>query len=151
MSPADFIDGRQRPVRRNPLIASILYYLKDIESFGTGLKRIADACRESGCRYGFDVQKSGFVVVFYRAESNVNYHDPINDPINDLLIMKENPGKESLLMACLRTKPSSTYRELAEIMDVSESTIKRMLQRLVCEKKIERSGSKKKGSWKILD
>ncbi len=67
----DFIDGKQRPIRWNPLIASILYYSKDIESFGTGLKRIVDACKESNCRYEFEIQKSGFVVVFYRTDSGV--------------------------------------------------------------------------------
>ena len=43
-----------------------LYYSKNVESFGTGLKRIADACDTAGCRYKFEVLKSGFVVVFYR-------------------------------------------------------------------------------------
>lgn len=36
--PQDFIDRPERPIRRNPKIARILYYSKDIESFGTGLK-----------------------------------------------------------------------------------------------------------------
>ena len=66
--PEDFIIRDERPVRRNPLITSILYYSKDVESFGTGLKRIADACKEAECRYEFKILKSGFVVVFYRNE-----------------------------------------------------------------------------------
>ncbi len=65
--PEDFISGGERPIRRNPLITSILYYSKDVESFGTGLKRIADACEAAGCRYEFKIMKSGFVVVFYRS------------------------------------------------------------------------------------
>lgn len=68
--PEDFISGDERPVRRNPLITSILYYSKDVESFGTGLKRIADACNEANCRFAFKIMKSGFVVVFYRSESH---------------------------------------------------------------------------------
>lgn len=64
--PEDFISGRERPIRRNPLIAQTLYYSKNVESFGTGLKRIADACDAAGCKYKFEVLKSGFVVVFYR-------------------------------------------------------------------------------------
>lgn len=66
--PEDFISGGERPVRRNPLITSILYYSKDVESFGTGLKRMADACQNAGCRFEFKQMKSGFVVVFYRQE-----------------------------------------------------------------------------------
>ena len=68
--PEAFISGDERPVRRNPLITSILYYSKDVESFGTGLKRIADACNEANCRFAFKIMKSGFVVVFFRSESH---------------------------------------------------------------------------------
>jgi len=32
--PEDFIEKEERPVRRNPLITSILYYSKDVENFG---------------------------------------------------------------------------------------------------------------------
>ncbi len=70
--PEDFITGGERPVRRNPLITSILYYSKDVESFGTGLKRIADACDAENCRYEFKIMKSGFVVVFYRSTDATN-------------------------------------------------------------------------------
>ena len=31
---------------------------KDIESFGTGLKRIADVCKSAGVRYEFKNQKA---------------------------------------------------------------------------------------------
>lgn len=68
--PEDFISGRERPVRRNPLIAQTLYYSRNVESFGTGLKRIADACGSIGCKFKFEVLKSGFVVVFYRSAAD---------------------------------------------------------------------------------
>lgn len=65
--PEDFIFGGERPVRRNPLITSVLYYSKDVESFGTGLKRITDVCNEQKCKIEFKMLKSGFVVVFFRS------------------------------------------------------------------------------------
>ena len=64
--PQDFIDKAERPIRRNPKIARILYYSRDIESFGTGLKRIVDACEAVNVKYEFKKLKSGFVVCFYR-------------------------------------------------------------------------------------
>lgn len=66
--PQDFIEKSERPIRRNPIIARMLYYSKDIESFGTGLKRIAEACDAAGVQYEFKKMKSGFVVCFYRQE-----------------------------------------------------------------------------------
>lgn len=68
----DFIDRPERPIRRNPKIARLLYYSKDIESFGTGLKRIADACDTAGVKYQFKKLKSGFVVCFYRSEEKAD-------------------------------------------------------------------------------
>ena len=58
LEPQDYIERVERPVRRNPKIARILYYSKDIESFGTGLKRIADACESAGVRYEFQKKKT---------------------------------------------------------------------------------------------
>jgi ATP-dependent DNA helicase RecG len=37
LTPEDFINGKGRSEKRNPNLAQLLYYSKDIESFGTGL------------------------------------------------------------------------------------------------------------------
>ncbi len=66
-TPEDFIERDERPVRRNPLITRCLYYSKDVESFGTGLKRIKTACDQAKVRLDFKRLKSGFAVVFYRS------------------------------------------------------------------------------------
>ena len=49
-----------------------MHFVKDIESFGTGLKRIADVCNEAGVHYEFKKLKSGFVVCFYRIEEKTD-------------------------------------------------------------------------------
>lgn len=76
-APEDFINGDLRPIRRNPLITSILYYSKDVEGFGTGLKRIANLCIEANCKYEFEKQNYGFVVKFFRNNSNNTIQDTI--------------------------------------------------------------------------
>ena len=50
-----------------PLLISVY---RDSNAYGTGLKRIADACNEANCRFAFKIMKSGFVVVFFRRESH---------------------------------------------------------------------------------
>lgn len=70
LTPEIFIEGKSRPIRRNPLIARTLYYSKDMESFATGLKRISVACTEAGCKVEFEQQAYGFVVIFHRKENN---------------------------------------------------------------------------------
>ena len=65
-TPQDFIGGVEPSVKRNPLIAQLMYYVKDIESFGTGLKRISDECAASSVRVEFQMRKRGVSVIFYR-------------------------------------------------------------------------------------
>lgn len=54
------------------MIAQTLYSSQNVESFGIGLKRIADACNAAGCKFKFEVLKLVFVVVFYRADDEDN-------------------------------------------------------------------------------
>ena len=77
LEPRDYIERAERPIRRNPKIARMLYYSKDIESFGTGLRRIANACDNAGVRYEFQKKKTRFVVCFYRYTNEKNEDKPI--------------------------------------------------------------------------
>jgi ATP-dependent DNA helicase RecG len=45
----------------------MMYYCKDIESFGTGLQRIVKACEEAGVRVEFKQLSLGFLVIFLSA------------------------------------------------------------------------------------
>jgi len=68
LTPQDFINKRERSVKRNPFLAQLMYYTKDIESFGTGLLRITTACDTAGIKVEFQLLKKGFAVVFYRPD-----------------------------------------------------------------------------------
>lgn len=87
VSPEKFIEGNERPVRRNPLITRTLYYSKDMESFATGLKRIYTACKAAGCRVEFEQQAYGFAVIFYRRNTSTqdSPQDKHQDNIQDSL------------------------------------------------------------------
>ncbi|MDR2855070.1 MAG: putative DNA binding domain-containing protein, partial [Methanomicrobiales archaeon] len=70
LTPHDFIEGSERSIKRNPQLAQMLYYSKDVETFGTGLRRIANVCKNAGVRVDFQMLKTGFVVVFYSDETD---------------------------------------------------------------------------------
>ncbi|HOP08517.1 MAG TPA: putative DNA binding domain-containing protein [candidate division Zixibacteria bacterium] len=61
-----------------------------------------------------------------------------SDRINDLLNV-------------LRTEPSASYAALAERLEVSETTIKRNIQKLKQQNRIRRIGSKKTGQWEVVE
>ncbi|MDR1604169.1 MAG: hypothetical protein LBS10_05185 [Gracilibacteraceae bacterium] len=75
LKPEDFIEGNEPSVKRNPQLAQLMYYSRDIENFGTGLKRISTACKESGVKLEFRLMKRGFAVAFYRPDEDFNPTD----------------------------------------------------------------------------
>jgi ATP-dependent DNA helicase RecG len=72
VSPEDYIAGRGPSIKRNPNLARLMYYSKDIESFGTGLQRIAAACAEANVKVEFKTLRLGFAVIFHRPKNHTN-------------------------------------------------------------------------------
>jgi len=64
--PSDYIHGDAELVHRNPLISEILYFSKDFERWGTGIRQIYDECTENDVKVEFRKESSGFSTVFYR-------------------------------------------------------------------------------------
>ncbi|GAB4376255.1 MAG: ATP-binding protein [Calditrichia bacterium] len=61
LTPEDYIQSKARSYLRNPLIAEIFYLTKDVEKWGSGLKRIYEECKENGITVTFHPDQSGFV------------------------------------------------------------------------------------------
>ncbi|MGN1198920.1 MAG: RNA-binding domain-containing protein [Acetatifactor sp.] len=123
--PQDFINRPERPIRRNPKIARTLYYSKEIESFGTGLKRIADACDAANVSYEFQKLKSGFVVCFYRSEEKADKKPIKTDkkPIKD--------DRQKIIIQYIEKHGQITNREAREMLGLADSTVKRLLRDMV--------------------
>lgn len=135
--PQDFIEKSERPIRRNPIIARMLYYSKDIESFGTGLKRIAETCDTVGVRYEFRKMKSGFVVCFYRSIGEVD-KKPIKadkKPIKDV--------RRERIIQYIHEYGSITNKEARSLLGLADSTIKRLLKEMVDEHILVVEGERK--------
>lgn len=139
--PQDFIDRPERPIRRNPKIARILYYSKDIESFGTGLRRIAEACHAAGVRYEFRKLKSGFVVCFYRLEKKTD-KKPIKADKKSVKADKKpikadkkpiKVDRKEIIFNYVLEKGHITNKEARELLGLADSTTKRLLKKMVDE------------------
>jgi ATP-dependent DNA helicase RecG len=138
-SPEDFIRGEERSILRNPFIADTLYYSRDIEKFGSGLKKIYQECKLNNIKLKFKKLKSGFAVIFYRPENVLE---------NVLENVPENRSRK--LIEKINKNNKITISELASILKVNEKTIKRDLEKLRAEKKINRIGPDKGGYWEIV-
>lgn len=136
-TPNDFIKGTERSILRNPLIAHALYLSKDIERWGSGLKRIYDACTKEGVKVDFQVLKSGFLVVFYRT---------LEGPIR---VLKELTENQEIIITEIKKNPRVTTEELGKIVGISSRKIRENIKKLKNEGLIRRVGGRKKGYWEI--
>ena len=153
-TPQDFIDGEERSIKRNPILAQLMYYTKDIESFGTGLKRIALACEEAMVKLEFRLLKNGFAVVFYRPDEQFiatekMSSDQLNDQINDQLNVLLNKMELQVLSVIIEN-PNQTLDEVAERISKSAKTAQRYLDSLRKKNILRRVGAKKDGYWEVV-
>jgi predicted HTH transcriptional regulator len=81
---------------------------------------------------------------------HIQFVDPVNDPVKAKNDPVNDPVKGNILQY-LKQNPKANYRELADKTGYSTATIKRHIQELKKLKIIERIGSDKTGSWKILE
>lgn len=146
--PQDFIDRPERPIRRNPKIARILYYSKDIESFGTGLKRIADACEKARVRYEFKKLKSGFVVCFYRSgKSEDESTDKIEKSTDKVRINTDKLNfSQKKVIEFILDNGKVTNKDVQQLLGVKDSRALKILKELV-EKDVVVKQGKLKGSY----
>ena len=98
-----------------------------VEKIGSGIKRIRNLVPD----VKFDIGSNWFRVVFKR---KVRFPEKTLDKI--LYLIKNNP--------------QITIKQIAEFLKISDRAVKKWLQKLKKEKKIERIGPAKGGYWKVL-
>ena len=174
-TPQDFIDGVGNSVKRNPLLANLMYYVRDIESFGTGLKRISDECSLANVKVEFQLRKMGFAVIFYRPANHINVADNIvgntinitdgdvvndgSDVVNDVV----NDGSDVVndvvntdlseiqqkILATMKLNPRITAKQLSEIVGINHRNTQVHIKALREAGIIVREGSAKGGYWVV--
>ena len=171
-TPENFIKGETRSIRRNPNIAQLLYYSKDIESFGTGLQRLAAHCAKANVRVEFERSDLGFAVIFYRPENHINTVDSITENITDGSDVVNdgsdvvNDGKDVVndgndvvnadlsetqqkILVTMKLNPKITAKQISEIIGVNHRNTQAHIKALKESGFVERFGSAKGGYWVV--
>ena len=139
----------------NPLIAQTFFKAGFIESWGRGFEKIRKECEEYGAPLPkVEIKSSGVMVKCVPSKVYMELldkmkgkNDPVNDPVNAPVNLDEIERK---ILEIIKDNASITRKELSRLLDLSEATIKRKLSNLKQHNVIERVGSDKKGSWRIL-
>jgi ATP-dependent DNA helicase RecG len=151
LTPQDFINGAERSIKRNPLLAEFMYYVKDIESFGTGLKRIADACDGAGVKVEFQMLKMGFSVIFYRSDSSIvtdaNVGDSIGNNIGDSININDTQRR---ILSIIKDNPKITALAIATEIGIAKRNVEENIKKLKQSGLLVREGAAFGGHWVVL-
>jgi predicted HTH transcriptional regulator len=131
------------------------------ESFGTGLRLIADECEAAGVRYGFICGKLGFTVIFYRTEISGLGRDLDEGQISGTSgtpacvpdVPDDGPvsmAKEAIIKY-MAENPKITYNELSVATSLGRKTVQRHIQSLKDAGLLRRVGSERGGHWEIVE
>jgi ATP-dependent DNA helicase RecG len=138
----------------NPDIARVFYRAGYIESWGRGIQKICDACKNLGAdKPEYIVHGEDIMVKFNALQSakvseskTPKRHDePLNEPLDEPL----EKSLEEKMLAFVQNMPKSTYDLVAESLGVSRSTVKRTMKSLMEQGKVERIGGKRYGHWEV--
>ena len=143
--PIDFVNRDIHSFLRNETIARVLYLCKDVETFGSGIRKIYSLCNAAGVEIKYENADTDFKIEFSRIDRNKSplssqENGRINDYISDL---------EQAVLSCLRENPEMTNAELIVKTGKSQRTITRTLASLKGKGLITRIGSNKTGFWQV--
>ena len=143
--PIDFVNRDIHSFLRNETIARVLYLCKNVETFGSGIRKIYSLCDAAGVDIRYENADMDFKIEFSRIDRNKpplsgQINGQINDQISDL---------EQTVLSCLRNDPGMTNAELIIKTGKSQRTITRALAALKRKNLIIRIGSNKTGYWQV--
>jgi len=153
INPEDFFTGHEKSILRNPLIAETMYKSKDIERWGSGIKRIHDECVATGVKVEFKRLKTGFVVVFYRPKweegEGIGKGGQTGGQRSGQRSGVLLSDKQKKILEILKKKPQASRRELAEELSINTSAIQKHLMKLKEAGYIKRIGPDFGGHWEV--
>ena len=133
----------------NPDIERVFYRAEYIESWGRGIQKIRDACKNLGAKEPeYIVHGEDIMVKFSALQSTATLNSKAQDVTKDVT---KDISIEGKILALLKENVFITTAEMAERLSVNRRTIQRGLDVLKGKGIIERKGGKRYGYWEICE
>jgi len=144
-TPQDYASRDLHSFLRNEAIAKTLYLCKDVETFGSGIKKIYRLCAENDVGISYTNTDNDFMIEFSRVDRNIVPNGGVINGTNGTIT-----EDEAFIMSLLRENPHRTADQLVEISGKSRRTINRIISTLKAKKLVSRIGSNRTGYWEVL-
>ncbi|MHB1454795.1 MAG: hypothetical protein ACYCYM_12700 [Saccharofermentanales bacterium] len=122
------------------MIANTLYLCKDVETFGSGFKRVYSLCSDADVDTSYDRSENFFTFSFYRKNKDV-----VNNVVIDVALSDD----EKTVIMLIKSNPKMTAEQIGRKIAKTSRTAQRLLESLKNKGVIERVGSNKYGYWSI--
>ena len=146
INPEDFFTGDEKSILRNPLIAETMYKCKDIERWGSGIKRIHDECVAVGVRVEFKRLKTGFEVVFYRPKWEEGEG---LEKDGEKGRVKSRVKSRVKVLGLIKENSAITIPEIAQTLGLSIKGVEKIIRTLKQQEFLRRIGPDKGGHWEV--
>lgn len=129
---ADTLMQKHRSLPHNPDIANTFFRAGFIESWGRGIEKICNLCKEYGIAEPEYTVHPNDIMMMFKA------NEPVNEPVK-------------LVLTVIADNPNLSKEKIAEKIGMSRATVTRALAKLVEIGAIQRIGSDKSGHWEIVE
>jgi ATP-dependent DNA helicase RecG len=134
----------------NPDIAKVFYRAGYIESWGRGIQKICDACKNLGAdEPEYIVHGEDIMVKFHALQSAKVPESKTPNRHNGGINVGLEVGLENKILAAMAEDSSVTMSTISAQLNVTKRTVERIVQKLREQGKIERIGGKRYGHWEI--
>ena len=143
---------------RNRGIAAAFSCMNIVEAWGSGIPKIFREAKEYGLREPELIDMgSDFRINLYRKKAAIDRNGVIdprkqdtNDTKTDTNDTKMNQNEE-VILSILQKNPKATQKELCKELEVSIATVKRLTDILQKSGRLYREGSRRNGSWIVVN
>ena len=132
----------------NPHVAHVFYLAGFIESWGRGIEKIYDACRNDGVPLPEYTIHPGDIMIKFTAPEDRIIRRKKTDSVDVVDNVVDNVVE---ILSMIKENPEVTTKQISTRLAVSERQIQRIIQKLRVNQRIRRIGSDRKGYWKIMN
>ena len=149
LTPQDFIKGNHESILRNPLIADVLYKSKEIEHWGSGLKRIYDECHAHKVKVDFEIKKTGFAVVFDRPVEITKKNSDLEETSSIHFEGKSSEKSSEKILSAIKGNNLLSAKEIAAKIGLTARAVEKQLAAMKKKGLIQHIGPDKGGHWEV--
>ena len=135
---------------RNPEIAELFRYAGLTERYGSGIKRIMNACKSHGyVDVEFQNMESWFRVIL-RKTGDGDFTKPLGKPGAGGMQQKTPQKTPQKILSAIRENPCVGTQDIADRIGVERSTVARAIAKMKASGILRRVGPDKGGHWEVL-